>query len=256
MKIVSWNVNSIGTRLDRLLAFLKREEPDYLCLQELKCIDEKFPMVEIRAAGYFASVFGQKAYNGVAILSRSEPEQVQRGFSDSVDDPASRFIAAKFGQLWIMSAYVPNGQEVGSEKYAYKMQWLKRMKQYLAKHHQPSEPILLVGDFNIAPDDIDVYDPVSRRETIHCSKMERDALKDVMTFGLKDLLRVKNPSIEQYTWWDYRQLSFPKNLGMRIDLLLSTPPLINFLETVRVDRDERKGEKPSDHAPLIAEFSV
>ncbi len=256
MKVVSWNVNSVGTRLDRVLAFLKREDPDYLCLQELKCVDEKFPFEAIKEAGYIPTVFGQKAYNGVAILSKTAPDEVRRSFLDDVEDSAARFIAARFGQLWIMSAYVPNGQEVGSEKYVYKMIWLKRLKAYLEKNHRTDEPLLLVGDFNIAPEDIDVYDPTGRAETIHCSVGEREALKDVMAFGLKDLLREKYPTIEQYTWWDYRQLSFPKNLGMRIDLALSTPPLLKFLQDVRVDRDERKGEKPSDHAPLITEFSI
>lgn len=263
MKIVTWNVNSVAQRLDRMLAFLDRESPDFLCLQELKGADEKFPMEAVVAAGYRAEIFGQKGYNGVAILSRGEfpaATKVARNFGDGIDDPAARFIAATYEipgaakPLTVMSAYIPNGQSVGSEKYIYKLEWFQRLRKYLDRHHTTSDLVALVGDFNVAPADIDVYDPVGWREHIHTSTRERQGLHQVATFGLVDTWRHLYPDDPGYSWWDYRQLSFQQNKGLRIDLIYATPPLADKCSEVRVDRNERKGEKPSDHAPVIATF--
>lgn len=264
IKIVTWNVNSILQRLDRALSFLHREQPDFLCLQELKGADEKFPLAAIEAAGYRAAIFGQKGYNGVAILTRIESGfetmAVQKNFADTVEDSAARFLAltAKVpgmkAPLTVMSAYIPNGQSVGSDKYIYKLEWFQRLKKYLEKHHSPADLLALVGDFNVAPTDLDVYDPIAWREKIHTSTRERQGLHQVTTFGLVDTFRHLYPDEPGYSWWDYRQLSFQQNRGLRIDLIYATKALAEHCKQVRVDRDERKGEKPSDHAPVIAEF--
>lgn len=267
IKIVTWNVNSVGQRLSRMLAFLDRESPDFLCLQELKGADEKFPMAAVVEAGYRAEVFGQKGYNGVAILSRHTPVLVTRNFGDGVDDPAARFIAATYElagclkPLTVMSAYIPNGQAIGSEKFIYKLEWFQRLRQYLATHHKPDDLVALVGDFNVAASDIDVYDPVAWREHIHTSTRERQGLHQMTTFGLVDTFRHLYPEDPGYSWWDYRQMSFPQNKGLRIDMVYATKPLAEKCREVRVDRNERKqgsveGDKPSDHAPVIATFDL
>jgi len=257
LKIVTWNVNSVGMRKDRILAFLERERPDALCLQELKGVDEKFPVNEVTAAGYHCAVYGQKAYNGVAILTRTPPVQVQKNFGDATDDEAARFIAVKLPcDVWVMNAYCPNGQAPGTEKYAYKLDWFARLRRYLDKNHTRTEKIALVGDFNIAPEDIDVYDPIALKDHIHTTVPERQALKLVVGFGLYDTFRLHHKGPGLYSWWDYRQLSFPQNRGLRIDMIYTTPPLAELSSGARVDREERKGDKPSDHAPVIAEFDL
>ena len=262
IKIATWNVNSVGQRLDRMLAFLEREAPDFLCLQELKGADEKFPMEAVVAAGYQAEVFGQKAYNGVAILSKIKPVSVSRNFGDGVEDPAARFISATYElgagikPLTVMCGYFPNGQSIGSEKYIYKLEWFQRLRKYLDTHHKPDDLLALVGDFNVAPADIDVYDPVVWREHIHTSIRERQALHQVVGFGLIDTFRHLYPDDPGYSWWDYRQMSFLQNKGLRIDLIYATASLAELCRDVRVDRNERKGEKPSDHAPVIAAFEL
>lgn len=254
MKIATWNVNSVVARKDRLLRFLEREGPDVLCLQELKCLDDKFPFDEVRALGWHATTFPQKTYNGVAVLSRQAPEDVQRGFADGDADEAARFLSVRFGDLTVMSAYVPNGSVVGSDKYDYKLRWLKRLCAYLARHHTPGDKITLLGDFNVAPEDVDVFDPTVWHEEVLTSTKERAAFREVLGFGLTDLFRRLNPELQAYSWWDYRMLAFPKNRGLRIDHILVTEPVAKLCSACRIDRDERKGDKPSDHAPVIAEL--
>ena len=257
VKIATWNVNSINSRLERLKAFLKRSNVDYVCLQELKCSDEKFPLEAIRDAGYHAAFFGQKAYNGVAVLSRKPVEILHKNFDDKTADDAARTITVRTPDNFdLICAYVPNGQAVGSEKYSYKLDWLKRGKAFLQRHWKPSDSLVIVGDFNIAPDDRDVYDPVGWKDHIHCSAGERAALSDFVSFGLIDTLRVLDQSAGIYSWWDYRELSFPRNKGLRIDLIYATAPLAAKCAAVTIDRDERRGEKPSDHAPVIATFNL
>lgn len=256
VKVATWNVNSVVARKERLLAFLARAAPDVLCLQELKCLDEKFPFAEVEAAGYHAATHGQKTYNGVAVLSKTKPDDVLRGFGDESDDDQARFLAARFGDLTVMSAYVPNGQFVGSEKYAYKLEWLRRLRKYLGNHHKPTDKLLLTGDFNIAPRDLDVHDPTAWHEKILCSTPERQALKQLEKFGLKDVGATLDPEKKQFTWWDYRMLGFPKNHGLRIDLVLASDPCLAAAKTHVVDRDERKGDKASDHAPVIVDLEI
>lgn len=254
MRIITWNVNSVGIRLERLGALLKRHEPDVLCLQELKCMDEKFPFSEIEAAGYHAAAFGQKTYNGVALISKKPAENVVRSFKDGVEDPQSRMIAGTFDGVTVMSTYIPNGQEVGADKYFYKLNWLARLRRYLDREENPQEPVVVCGDFNVAPGDLDVHDPAAWKEKILCSTREREALTQVQEFGLTDSFRHLHPKETQFTWWDYRMLGFPKNHGLRIDLILCSDPMTKRLSACYVDRDERKGDKPSDHAPVIADF--
>jgi len=255
-RVISWNVNSVNVRLERLQRLLTRHAPDVVCLQELKCLEEKFPSEEIKTAGYHFAVFGQKTYNGVAILSRTPLENVQVGFSDGVDDAAARFIVAKTSGVHVASVYVPNGQSVGTEAFAYKLQWLQRLRQFLDNRFNSGDPVILGGDFNIAPEERDVHDPAAWEGQVLFSEPERNALSAVREFGLEDTFRLHHSEKGLYSWWDYRQLAFPFNKGLRIDFIFATPSLAKRCVSAEIDRDERKGEKPSDHAPVIAEFSA
>lgn len=257
LKVGTWNVNSIKVRLPRLLAFLQRESPDILCLQELKCEELAFPFQELAQAGYVAHVFGQKTYNGVAILSKEPLSEMTKGFDDGDEENAARFVGGTTQEgLRVYSAYVPNGQEVGSEKYLYKLKWLRRMKNYLSSRSLSKSPLLVCGDYNIAPEDRDIYDPLAWRGQILCSERERKSLREILDLGFEDLFRLFEKGPGHYTWWDYRQLAFQKNLGLRIDLLLANSACSKICREVVSYRDERKGEKPSDHIPVIASLSL
>jgi exodeoxyribonuclease-3 len=254
MKLVTWNVNSIRIRMERLLALLVRHEPDVLCLQEIKLVDDAFPYDTIRAAGYHAAVFGQKTYNGVAILSRIEPTEVVRGFNDGVDDSHARFLSAAVGGVRVLDCYVPNGGEVGSDKWTYKLAWLDRLVRYLATHCDPAEPLVLCGDMNVAPEARDVHDPALWEPTVLFHPEARAALARVAAWGLEDVFRRHRDEGGLYSWWDYRMLAFPKNQGLRIDHVFATAPLASRSTAAAIDRDERKGKQPSDHAPVIVTF--
>lgn len=254
MKIATWNVNSVRARLERLLAWLKKAEPDIVCLQELKVVDAAFPYAAIREAGYHAAVHGQKTYNGVAILSRVEPARVTPGMDDGVDDPQARFLAAEIGGLHVISAYVPNGQVVGSEAYAYKLDWLRRLRAFLERRFTPQTPLIVCGDFNVARDERDVADPAAWEETVLYHPTSRAALEELLAWGLADVFRQRHAEGGLYSWWDYRMLAFPKNAGLRLDYLLATQPLASRCTAAEIDRAERKGAKPSDHAPVAATF--
>ena len=252
VKLVTWNVNSIRQRLERLLALLERHAPDVVCLQETKVVDADFPAQALRAAGY-ASVFaGQKSYNGVAILARTEPGEVRCGFRDGGADEQARLLGATISDVRVICAYVPNGQAVGSEKYAYKLEWFERLHGLLEREAEPLLPLALVGDFNVAPTDADVHDPEAWRGQVLCSEPERAALQRLLDWGLADAFRARYPERVAFTWWDYRELGFPKNRGLRIDHVLLTQPLVAKLEDVVIDREERKGKGASDHAPVLA----
>jgi exodeoxyribonuclease-3 len=254
MKIASWNVNSIRAREERLLRWLEKEQPDALCLQELKVQDEGFPHGDIEGLGYHAVVHGQRTYNGVAILSRTEPTRAVPGMDDDVEDPQARLIEATIDGVRILSAYVPNGKEVGSEKYQYKLDWMQRLYDRLLRTAAPSDLIVLCGDMNVAPDDRDAAHPEKWRDSVLCHEAAREALERIRNWGLVDVVRKHHPEGGVFSWWDYRMLAFPKGEGLRIDHILATEPMAARCVQARIDRDERKGKKPSDHAPVIAVF--
>ncbi len=253
MKISSWNVNSLSVRLPRLLAWLERQRPDVVCLQETKMEDHRFPMEALQEAGYASCCYGQKTYNGVAILARNAlgVKDVQCAVPDD-NDPQARVIAATVGGVRIVCLYVPNGQTVGSEKFAYKMQWCRRVTRYLQETLAAHDRVIVAGDFNIAPDDRDVYDLDAWRGQILCSDEERAVFRSWLRLGFQDSFRLFDQPPATFSWWDYRQLGFAKNHGLRIDHILLSEKLVASCISSTIDRDERKGEKPSDHAPVIA----
>ncbi len=256
MKIITWNVNSIRQRLPRALALLERHRPDILCLQETKVTDEEFPLMELGAAGYHAAIFGQKSYNGVAILAREELASVTRGFPGNPVPEEARVIAARIGALAVVGAYVVNGKEVGNPAYDVKLAWLEAFADWLAATYDPADPLLVVGDFNVAPDDRDVYSPEAWRGKNLASEPERDRIARLRDWGLTDVARAHHGDVEgPFTFWDYRMGAFHRGWGLRIDLVLASAGVAARVTDVTVDREERKettGEgKPSDHAPLI-----
>ncbi|MBF5042673.1 exodeoxyribonuclease III [Aggregicoccus sp. 17bor-14] len=254
MKIATWNVNSVRARQGRLVDWLKSAQPDVVCLQELKCTEADFPFEAVREAGYHAAVHGQKTYNGVAILARSAPQDVVHGLSDGVDDTHARVIAATVDGVRVLSVYAPNGQSPDSPAFQYKLQFYERLRRYLDTRHRPDEPLLLLGDWNVAPDPIDVYDPAAWEGQTLFTLEERAAFRKLCAFGLEDTFRRLYPEVQKFSWWDYRMLAFPKNKGVRIDHILATAPLMARCREVDVDRETRKGAQPSDHAAVWARF--
>jgi exodeoxyribonuclease-3 len=255
VKVATWNLNSIRARLERLLAWLAAHQPDVMCLQELKVADDEFPTAAVEAAGYHAAVHGQRTYNGVAILSRLPMSDIELGLRDGVEDPQARLISARVSGVKIYSAYFPNGGEVGSEKFAYKLAWMERLRAYLEKRASRTEPLLLCGDMNVAPDDRDVARPEEWKDTVLCHPDARAALRRFYEQGLVDTFRLHHPDGGFYSWWDYRQLGFPKNNGLRIDHILASEPISKRCIETSIDREARKGKQPSDHVPAIATFS-
>lgn len=249
MLFATWNVNSVRARLPRLLAWLESRRPDVVCLQETKCLDEQFPSEPIEELGYSIAHFGQKTYNGVALLARRGLEDVRRGFPG--DRGEARFIAAQCEDWLVASVYVVNGQEVGADKYAFKLDFMERLRQHLAERFDPAEKLLLGGDFNVTFDDRDVYDPELWREKILCSSAERRALAGLVEVGLADALRQLDPRPGIYTWWDFRTRGFQRGQGLRIDHVLASAPALARAREVEVDLEERRQDKPSDHAPLL-----
>jgi exodeoxyribonuclease-3 len=254
MKIATWNVNSLNVRLPRLLEWLPAAQPDVLCLQETKLEDARFPRAELAQAGYASWYTGQRTYNGVAML-------VRHGFGEATDlvtalpdfeDAQKRVIAATIGGVRVVDFYVPNGQSLDSDKYTYKLAWCKAATAFLAAEAARHPQLVVVGDFNIAPEDRDVHDPALWAGQVLCSEPERAVFRDWVGLGLADSFRLFEQPPKTYSWWDYRQLAFPKNNGLRIDHILVSPPLAARCTECRIDRNARKGEKPSDHAPVIA----
>ena len=252
MKVVSWNINSLRKRQDRLFEWLDATSPDVVCLQETKCPDEQFPVLALQAAGYQSAYHGEKSYNGVAILSKSKPEQVRASLCDEVVDPQARVIAATIDNISVFSIYAPNGQAVGSPAYEYKMKWYARLRDCLAKER--TEQLVVCGDFNVASEDVDVHDPDLWRGAIMCSDGERAAFRELCELGLSDTLRLHHHETGLFSWWDYRMLSFQKNRGLRIDAVLANETLAAKCTASGIDREMRKGKDPSDHAPVWAEF--
>ncbi len=254
MKIASWNVNSIRVRLERALAFLERHEPDVLCLQELKVTDDIFPAQDFESAGYNVTRHGQKTYNGVAVLTRKAPSEVQIGLNDGVDDPQARFLSVDVEGVRVICVYVPNGQAVGSDKWQYKLAWYSRLKRHLETRCSPDQPLVLCGDFNVAIDERDLYDPAGWEDTVLYHPEIRETLAGVTRWGLKDTFRLHHQDGGRYSWWDYRAGAFHKGLGLRIDFIFATEPLAGRCTDASIDREERKGKQPSDHAPVLATF--
>lgn len=252
MKIASWNVNSLNVRLPRLLAWLDRQRPDVVCLQETKMEDSRFPEEVLREAGYASCCYGQKTYNGVAILARNGLDigAVQYGVPDYAD-PQARVLAATVCNIRIVCFYVPNGQAIGSEKFEYKMQWCRQATRYLQETLAAYTYVAVAGDFNITPDDRDVYDPEVWQGQVLCSDEERAVFQSWLTLGFQDSFRLFDQPPAVFSWWDYRQLGFAKNHGLRIDHILLSGKLAATCIASIVDREERKGDKPSDHAPVI-----
>jgi exodeoxyribonuclease-3 len=256
MQIVTWNVNSIRARLPRALPWLEQHRPDVVCLQETKVIDDAFPREPLEDLGYNVEVFGQKTYNGVALLSRHPIESVVRGMPDDGPDAARRLIGGMIRGFVILSLYVPNGRTVGHDEYRHKLDWLRRLRAFLDSAFEPSERIVLAGDFNVTFDDRDVHDPQAWHEKILCSTPEREALGQVMRFGLEDALRKHHEEGGIYTWWHHRAAAFRRGLGLRIDHFLVSPAAREICTDVRVDVEARRGDGASDHAPVIAEFAA
>ena len=255
MNIVTWNVNSVRARLPRVLDWLSERSPDVVLLQEIKCLDEQFPREEIEDLGYQVETHGQKTYNGVAILSKHRIEEVVRGFGEEEElGSGARAIGALIEGVRVLDLYVVNGKEVGDPKYELKLKWLEKLRAHLEAEYDPSEPVVITGDFNVTFDDRDVYDPDAWREKILCSTPEREALMKLVELGYDDALRVHTEEGGIYTWWDFRTRGYSRDAGLRIDHFLMSPPALERCTSVWVDREAREGEKPSDHAPVWAEL--
>jgi len=252
MKVVTWNVNSLKVRLGQVLDWLAEHRPDALCLQELKMEDKAFPHADFEALGYHAASLGQKTYNGVAILSPHEPKQVVHNIP-GFEDEQKRLISATIGGLRIVCGYFPNGQAVGSEKFAYKLRWLAALTDWLASQLREHPRLVLCGDFNIAPEDRDAHP--DWKDEIHVSEPEREAFRALQALGLTDAFRLFEQPDRTFSWWDYRMMAFRRNFGLRIDHLLVSEALVNACTGCSVDKAPRKLERPSDHAPVVLDLA-
>ena len=251
--IATWNINSLRIRLPQVLNWCATARPDILALQEIKLQDEHFPLTDIVTAGYEATYSGQKTYNGVAILSREQPMDIITDLP-GYEDPQRRLLAATIGDLRVVNVYVPNGQDVDSEKYRYKLEWLAHLRDFIGQQLKEYPRLVLLGDFNIAPEDRDVYDPKAWKEKILCSSAERAALQSILDTGLKDSFRLTKQEKNQYSWWDYRMNGFKRNQGLRIDLVLTSKELSTQKTRCVIDREPRGWDRPSDHAPVVTTF--
>ncbi len=255
MKLASWNVNSLNVRLPQVLEWLEAAQPDVLGLQETKLTDEKFPTAALQEAGYEVAFSGQKTYNGVAVLARAPLTDIALDIP-GFEDPQRRVLAATIDGLRFINLYVPNGKAVGSDKYDYKLAWLAHLHDWLRDELTRHERVAVVGDFNIAPADADVHDPAEWQEQILCSTPEREALAAILELGFSDSFRCFDQPEAAFSWWDYRMNNFKRNRGLRIDLILTSPALTGALARSDVDAIPRAWERPSDHAPVVAEFDA
>jgi exodeoxyribonuclease III len=257
VRLVTWNVNSLKARLERVEEWLVECQPDVICLQETKLADTAFPTMAFSALGYESAHHGEGRWNGVAILSRVGLDDVVAGFGDGAPaDPEARLVTATCGGVRVMSVYVPNGRALDHDHYQYKLAWLERLLAHLDATADPGAPVAVCGDFNIAPDDRDVWDITELAEATHVSQPERAALGRLLDWGLTDVFRDAYPDGERlFSWWDYRAGNFHKGIGMRIDLVLGSPSLADRVQWALIDRNARKGKQPSDHAPLVVELA-
>jgi exodeoxyribonuclease-3 len=253
LTLVTWNVNSVRARLPRLLPWMERRRPDVVLLQEIKCVDADFPREPFEALGYHSETYGQKTYNGVAILSRAKPDEVWRGLPGTPEEER-RVMGARFGDLSVIDVYVVNGEAVGSPKYAYKLEWMAKLREHLRERHASARKLVVAGDFNVTFDDLDVHDPAAWQEQVLCSTPEREALRGIVAVGLTDSFRKFHQDGGHYTWWDFRTRGFQRGDGLRIDHVLASPAAVEACRGVEIDVEARAGEKPSDHAPVVAMF--
>ena len=256
LKVATWNVNSLNVRLPHVLAWCAEAEPDILGLQETKLVDEKFPADALRDAGYEPVFAGQPTYNGVALLSRRGPAGDVVTDIPDLDDPQRRIIAGTYGDLRVINLYVVNGKEVGSDKFEYKLHWLAKVTAWIEQELERHEHVVVMGDFNIAPDDRDVHDPEAWAGGILCSEPERAALAKIQGLGLVDTFRLFEQPEKIFSWWDYRRVAFRRNAGLRIDLVLASEALAKTCSKAWIDKEPRRQERPSDHTPAIAEFEL
>jgi exodeoxyribonuclease-3 len=257
VRIATWNVNSLKARMERVEEWLGDARPDVLCMQETKLADGAFPALAFQALGYETAHHGEGRWNGVAILSRVGIDEVVHGFDDDDEpDPEARLLWATCGGVRVASVYVPNGRALDHEHYQYKLAWLGRLRANLDRAHDPGEPLLVAGDFNIAPTDADVWDPAAFVDQTHTSAPERQALGALLDWGLSDVFRLLHQEDGLYSWWDYRAGNFHKKKGMRIDLLLGTRPVADATTFTLIDRQARKGSSPSDHAPVLIDVDT
>lgn len=254
MKLATWNVNSLNVRLSHVLDWLKDNQPDVLCLQETKTEDAKFPQQAIEAAGYRVCFAGQKTYNGVAMLSKSDGVDIVKAIPN-FEDEQKRVLAATYGDTRIICAYIPNGQEVDSDKYQYKLRWLAAMHNWLHDELVQHSKLAVLGDYNIAPEDRDCHDPAAWVGQVLVSEPERDAFKAMLGLGLQDAFRLFEQEDKSFSWWDYRMMGFRRNLGMRIDHILLSQSLANQCTDCWIDKAPRKLERPSDHTPVVVTLS-
>jgi len=255
MKIATWNVNSLRVRLPQVIDWLGRERPDILCLQETKVTDGDFPVEPVRGAGYQSVFAGQKTYNGVAILSRAVTGNVVTSLPGDGDEAQKRLLAATVSGIRIINVYVPNGESIDSDKYRYKLDWLKRLRDYVGQELKTGKDLLLTGDYNIAPEPRDVHDPSAWEGHVLYSEPERAAFRSLLDDGLVDVFRRFDQPAASFSWWDYRMNGFKRNIGLRIDHILASRPLAERCQSCRIDLDPRRADRPSDHAPVVAEFS-
>jgi exodeoxyribonuclease-3 len=254
MKIATWNVNSMKVREPHVIEWLQTHQADVLVLQEIKQVSEKFPGDALQEIGYHSIASGQKTYNGVAVISKQPAHDSVTDFPD-LDDPQRRVMASTVDDVRVIDLYIPNGSEVGSEKYAYKLKWLKALHGFIAAEMKQHEKVVVLGDFNIAPADEDVHDPEAWGEAILCSPAERAALQGLLDLGLTDVFRKFEHPEKTFSWWDYRAAGFRRNAGLRIDLILCSDAMTEHCTACYVDKEPRAWERPSDHAPVVAEFT-
>lgn len=256
MKISTWNVNSINARLDHLLGWLETTQTDVVCLQETKCVDENFPYQPLFDLGYHTAFYGQKSYNGVAILSKHEIEDVQKNFPGDDDDSPKRLIAATIKGVRIVNTYIPNGTELWTDKFTFKLDWLQRLRKYFDETCDKNADVLLCGDFNVAPEELDVWNVPAWTGKLHFTKPERAAIHHVKQWGFVDVFREMNGDAKEFSWWDYRAGAWPRNQGLRIDHIWTSRPLADKCTGCWIDRAPRALERASDHTPVVAEFAV
>ncbi|MGB7070346.1 MAG: exodeoxyribonuclease III [Pyrinomonadaceae bacterium] len=258
MKIATWNINGINSRLQQVVDWCENNQPDVVCLQETKCVDNKFPHRQLRSVGFQDVAFhGEKAYNGVAILSKYPIRDLQKNFPGDDDSVATRLISATINDIRIVNVYVPHGTALGTDKFAFKLDWFRRLRIYFDENFDRDENVVLCGDLNVAPHELDVWKPSLWKDKMHFTKPEREAIQNVKKWGFVDVFRQINDDVREYTWWDlFRPSSFERDRGLRIDHIWASPPLAEQCADCWIDKEPRALEKPSDHAPVVADFIV